>query len=162
MEAQLNQQEERSRDRAVALRALLRDDKLMDQFLSQHEDGQLELKVGRRGGWGASGCVRWASYWGRGGDWQLQLRVGRCCGLHSTSDMCSSLEPPAVPAPPCLHRPGCRTTYLLALLLLICVQRDEAQEPWDSYRNSFTLLMSKVDRWGGSRGCRVLQGGAQQ
>ncbi|PRW58310.1 hypothetical protein C2E21_3288 [Chlorella sorokiniana] len=65
MEAQLNQQEERSRDRAVALRAILRDDKLMDQFLSQHEDGQLELK------------------------------------------------------------------------------RDEAQEPWDSYRNSFTLLMSK-------------------
>lgn len=58
MEAQLNQQEERSRDRAVALRALLRDDKLMDQFLSQHEDGQLELKVGRRGGWG--GWVRWA------------------------------------------------------------------------------------------------------
>ncbi len=46
MEAQLNQQEERARDRAVALRAILRDDKLMNQFLSQYDDGQLELKVG--------------------------------------------------------------------------------------------------------------------
>lgn len=46
MEAQLCQQEERARDRAVALRAILRDDKRMDQLLAQHDDGQLEMKVG--------------------------------------------------------------------------------------------------------------------
>lgn len=76
--------------------------------------------------------------------------------------MCARHEPPAAPAPPCLYCHGCRTTHLLALLLFICVQRDEAQEPWDSYRNSFTLLMSKAGRWGGGRGCGVLQGGARQ
>jgi len=59
MEAQLQQYEERGRDRAVALRALLRDDKMMDRFLAQHEDGQLpDIVVG--------GCV---------GGWRLQSRV---------------------------------------------------------------------------------------
>ena len=62
MEAQLNQQEERARDRAVALRAILRDDKLMNQFLSQYDDGQLELKVGWAPGGGAA-----ANWWSAGG-----------------------------------------------------------------------------------------------
>ena len=48
MEAQLQQLEERGRDRAVALRAILRDDKQMDQLLAQHGDGQLALRVGPR------------------------------------------------------------------------------------------------------------------
>lgn len=42
MEASILQADERSRDRAVALRTLLRDDKQMDQFLAQ-DDGLLEL-----------------------------------------------------------------------------------------------------------------------
>lgn len=47
MEAQLQQQADRARDRAVALRAILRDDKQMDRLLAQHDDGQLEAKVGQ-------------------------------------------------------------------------------------------------------------------
>lgn len=33
-----------------------------------------------------------------------------------------------------------------------CPQKEEAEEPWDSYRNSFTLLMSKVGPGGGLLG----------
>lgn len=45
MEASLQQLEDRGRDRAVALRAILRDDREMDRLLAQHGDGQLELPV---------------------------------------------------------------------------------------------------------------------
>ena len=60
MEAQLMQLEERGRDRAVALRTILRDDKQMDQLLAQHGDGELALRVGHvpplLGGW-LYGCL---------------------------------------------------------------------------------------------------------
>lgn len=51
MEAQLQQYEERSHDRAVALRAILRDDRQMDQLLSQTEDGQVELPEDEKLAW---------------------------------------------------------------------------------------------------------------
>jgi hypothetical protein len=68
MEAQLQQLEERGRDRAVALRAILRDDKQMGQLLAQHGDGQLALRVGhvlscrhrRLAGWLAGWLDGWS------------------------------------------------------------------------------------------------------
>ncbi|KAL4443924.1 hypothetical protein ABPG75_011661 [Micractinium tetrahymenae] len=51
MEAQLQQYEERSHDRAVALRAILRDDRQMDQLLSQTEDGQIALPEDEKLAW---------------------------------------------------------------------------------------------------------------
>ena len=87
MEAQLQQLEERGRDRAVALRAILRDDKQIVQLLAQHGDGQLALRVGhvlscrhrRPAGWLAGWMDGWMVGWsGRVPGWLAGLPFSHC------------------------------------------------------------------------------------
>ena len=125
MEAQLQQFEDRGRDRAVALRAILRDDKMVGGA-GPREGGA--CSAARRCSSSSSSAARAADP--RGG------------GTTARPGALPSRRPPSLAA--------CRALTQMNQLLesgddgtLPLVKPEAGQEPWDSYRNSFTLLMSK-------------------
>ena len=111
MEAQLQQFEDRGRDRAVALRAILRDDKMMETLLGQHEDGQLPMPVRQAGRRGGPASMQ------PGPPAAAPAEVRQPDGLPHSPSAPSSRPAARAWCPPPLP------------------QVEEDQEPWDSYRN---------------------------